>query len=139
MSQADNKPQMKTFAVVKGGRCFNSSHRDRGRVIHAVISSDGIEPNGYWGEHAVCGAVPGRKSYGWSQVSLPINCKKCLNKMENSNQKLNPSNKVLKTYYFSRQKQHNSMLYTFLAATSEGKNTKVVIVNGKDELGEILN
>ena len=69
------------LAAVKGGRCFNGSHRDRGQVVHAVPTKDGKEPNGYWGDNALCGAKTGARSYGWSQTNKQINCPKCLKKL----------------------------------------------------------
>ena len=67
--------------AVKGGRCFNGAHRDRGQVVHAVNTKDGKEPNGYWGDKSFCGAEPGLRSYGWSQTDKEINCPKCLKKL----------------------------------------------------------
>lgn len=72
---------MNYTAHVKGGRCWNGGHRDRGQVVHAVT------PARYHGDHfdtALCGAEPGRTSYGWTESEQPINCPKCLKKMKGS-------------------------------------------------------
>jgi len=67
-------------AAVKGGRCFNGFHRDRGVVVHAV---EPLPPHsgGDWFTKALCGAIPGDRGYGWSETSKDINCPKCLKKM----------------------------------------------------------
>ena len=69
------------LAAVKGGRCFNGAHRDRGQIVHGVITKDGKEPNGYWGSKALCGSEPGLRGYGWSQTDKEVNCTKCLKKL----------------------------------------------------------
>jgi hypothetical protein len=61
--------------VYKGGRCFNGAHRDAGTIVHII---QGEEPNGYWGGKALCGAEPGRRSYGWSKTEKETNCQKCI-------------------------------------------------------------
>lgn len=69
-----------TVPAVKGGRCWNGSHKDRGVVVHAV---EPLPPtsNGDWFKTALCGAEPGARSYGWSNTSREINCPKCLKKL----------------------------------------------------------
>ena len=67
--------------AVKGGRCWNGAHRDRGQVVHGVETEDGKEPNGYWGGKALCGTETGLRSYGWSKTDKEINCPKCLKKL----------------------------------------------------------
>ncbi len=69
---------MKTTNAYKGGRCWNGSHRDAGRIVHII---EGEEINGYWGSKALCGAKPGLKGYGWAKTNSPANCSKCLNKL----------------------------------------------------------
>ena len=63
--------------VHKGGRCFNASHKDSGRIIHLI---DDDEPDGFWGDKALCGAEPGYKGYGWVKSDKEANCPKCLKK-----------------------------------------------------------
>lgn len=65
----------------KGGRCHNGSHKDRGIIIHLVPHNN--EGVGDWFCKAMCGAEPGNRSFGWSETSLPVNCKKCLDKFTN--------------------------------------------------------
>ena len=56
-----------------GGTCRNGAERDSGRLYHAV-------PEGEW--KAVCGAKPGRTSYGWStHVGTAATCPRCLKKL----------------------------------------------------------
>lgn len=65
--------------AVKGGRCYNGFHRDRGQIVHYVPAMpDGS--NGDWFDKALCGVVPGRRSYGWSDSNKEVNCPKCLKK-----------------------------------------------------------
>lgn len=45
------------------GRCVSDAQRDHGRLIHAVEMLS--EP---WYGRALCGAEPGRRSYGWSEL-----------------------------------------------------------------------
>lgn len=63
--------------VYKAGRAWNGAHRDAGTVVHIV---EGDEPNGYWGNKALCGTEPGRRSYGWSKTDKEVNCKNCIKK-----------------------------------------------------------
>jgi len=70
-------PEVITPAV-KGGRCFNGAHRDRGQVVHAI---PGKEENGMWQTKALCGSKPGQRSYGWSTTLKEVNCKTCLKKL----------------------------------------------------------
>ncbi len=63
--------------VYKAGRCFNGAHRDAGAIVHIV---EGGEPNGYWGDKALCGTEPGRRGFGWSKTSKEATCQKCINK-----------------------------------------------------------
>jgi len=65
--------------VFKGGRCWNGSQRDSGRIVHVII---GEEPNGFWGGKALCGSKPGSRGYGWSKAIEEPNCKKCIRKKE---------------------------------------------------------
>lgn len=69
---------MKYSTVYKGGRCWNASHRDAGTIVHVI---EGESPNGYWGGKALCGAEPGRGSYGWADTNKKTSCKKCLTKI----------------------------------------------------------
>lgn len=62
--------------AIKAGRCWNGSHRDSGTVVHAVEPLS--NPNGHWFKKALCGAVPGTRSYGWTNTDKEINCSKCL-------------------------------------------------------------
>lgn len=48
---------------VKTGRCANGAERDRGRIAHAVVCRGVSGPTF---QAALCGAVPGRLSSGWS-------------------------------------------------------------------------
>lgn len=48
----------------KGGRSRAGSD-SKGTVIHAV---PGNVQNGFWGTPAMCGAKPGQKGYGWSEL-----------------------------------------------------------------------
>ena len=52
--------------ATKGGKVRNGSQRDQGVIIHAV---PGLPQNGYWGTPALCGAVPGKKGYGWAELN----------------------------------------------------------------------
>lgn len=75
---------MKYSTVYKGGRCWNASHRDAGTIVHVI---EGESPNGYWGGKALCGAEPGRGSYGWADTNKKTSCKKCLAKINQYNEK----------------------------------------------------
>ena len=78
-NSTDRLADERVLPAVKGGRCFNASHRDRGVVVHAVKAP--INPNSYWGGKAACGTETGRRSYGWSETKLEINCPRCLKKL----------------------------------------------------------
>lgn len=69
---------MPIVSARKGGRCWNDAHRDSGYVIHAVEEQKG---GGFWGDKALCGTEPGRRSYGWTGSDKEINCEKCLKKL----------------------------------------------------------
>lgn len=67
--------------AVKGGRCFNGFHKDRGQVVHAVPNDKEDDTPAYWGGKALCGAETGQRSYGWSHTpEKEINCLKCIKK-----------------------------------------------------------
>lgn len=68
--------------VRKAGRCFNGAHRDGGAVVHIV---KGTEPNGFWGDKALCGTRPGDRSYGWSLTNRAATCDKCIKNHANEN------------------------------------------------------
>ena len=68
--------------VVKGGRCWNGFQMDAGMIIHAV---QGLEPNGFWGDKALCGTQPGYRGYGWSLSQKEVSCPKCKKKLESIN------------------------------------------------------
>lgn len=53
--------------------------------------------------------------------------------------KLKQSDEVRKTFYYAKREQKDSMLFAFLSSALGGEKVKVVIVNGKDELGQMLN
>jgi len=54
------------------GRCANGAERDKGHLIHIVPEESA---------GALCGASYGRRSAGWSEVSMdPANCPRCLKK-----------------------------------------------------------
>lgn len=76
------KNEIEPIAAVKGGRCFNGAHRDRGQIVHAVIPLN--NPNGHWFTSALCNSVPGRRSYGWSKTDKEVNCPKCIKKQNNN-------------------------------------------------------
>lgn len=62
------------------GRLANAMELGHGVKVHA------IEPGrtaAYCRGKALCGAEPGKRSAGWSQVEpFPISCPKCLKKLE---------------------------------------------------------
>lgn len=64
-------------SAVKGGRCWNGYHRDKGQVVHLVPPMP-VNSSGDWFYQALCGAEPGRRSYGWSATNKEVNCIKCL-------------------------------------------------------------
>lgn len=64
--------------VKKGGRSWNGFHSDKGVIIHAVPEP---EPNEYWGSKALCGAIPGKRSYGWVKSDNIVSCEKCKKKV----------------------------------------------------------
>lgn len=66
--------------AVKGGRCFNSAHRDSGQIVHAVKPMP-ENCGGYWGDKAACGTEPGRRGFGWTKSNNKINCPKCIKKL----------------------------------------------------------
>jgi len=66
-------------AAVKGGRCCNGAHRDRGQVVHYVTPLP-VGTNGDWFKKSLCGVEPGRRSYGCSNTNNVVNCPKCLKK-----------------------------------------------------------
>lgn len=65
--------------VKKGGRCWNAAHRDAGTIIHIVNVAE--EPNGFFGDKALCGTQPGARGYGWLKVEDEATCQKCLKKL----------------------------------------------------------
>lgn len=77
--------EIQAVPAVKGGRCFNGAHRDRGQIVHLV---EPLPPNcnGDWFKKALCGAETGRRSYGWTTSIGPANCPKCLKKSTLLNQ-----------------------------------------------------
>jgi hypothetical protein len=72
---------MKYKAAVKGGRCWNGNHKDRGQVVHCVPAMPD-DCNGDWFYKSLCGVEPGLRSYGWSTTDKQVNCLKCLKKLE---------------------------------------------------------
>ena len=64
--------------ATKGGRCWNGAHRDAGQIVHLVPPING---HGAWFSTALCGAEPGRRSYGWSESNKEVNCEKCKKKL----------------------------------------------------------
>jgi len=69
---------MNYSTVTKSGRAFNGAHRDAGKIIHIV---EGAEPNGFWGDKALCGTEPGIRGNGWSESHGEATCPKCLKKV----------------------------------------------------------
>lgn len=65
--------------AVKGGRCWNGAHRDRGQVVH-IVPKLPTNTGGDWFSKSLCGSEPGRRSYGWSDTSKEPNCLKCIKK-----------------------------------------------------------
>lgn len=70
--------------ATKGGKVRNGAQRDQGSIVHAV---PGNPQNGFWGTPALCGAVPGKKGYGWANgfdpdVEVQVTCPKCLKKLQ---------------------------------------------------------
>lgn len=53
---------MNEFSSVIKGSASRSGRENGGRVVHLI---EGAEPNGCWFGKALCGAAPGRRSYGW--------------------------------------------------------------------------
>lgn len=73
--------QENTVSVRKGGRCWNGAHRDAGTLIHLINApSDVRNVHGSFAT-ALCGAEPGRRSYGWTPDEREVNCLKCKNKL----------------------------------------------------------
>lgn len=57
------------------GRCANGAQRDAGPRIHAVPGDSA------W-DTALCGAQPGRRSNGWSDVAYDaVTCPKCIKRL----------------------------------------------------------
>lgn len=70
--------------VIKSGRAWNGFERDKGKIVHLT---EPLPENvcGYWGNKALCGAEPGKRSNGWIEVTGPANCPKCLKKKGGKN------------------------------------------------------
>lgn len=67
------------------GRLSNGCESDHGKKIHAC------EPGktaAYCRGKALCGAEPGKRSAGWSDIeNSPVNCSKCLKNMKDYDMK----------------------------------------------------
>jgi len=62
------------------GRLSNGNESDKGTRIHVVGMEDRWSCGG--GGKAACGAAPGKRSVGWSDVQEdPANCPRCLAKI----------------------------------------------------------
>lgn len=65
---------MTTTNATKGGTSRTGHNGDRGQIVHII---PGAPLYGYWGTPALCGAIPGRKSYGWVDTGNQATCPKC--------------------------------------------------------------
>lgn len=65
--------------AIKSGRAFNGFEKDKGTIIHIVVSQS-PHSSGYWGGKSLCGTEPGIRGNGWHGVEKDASCEKCLKK-----------------------------------------------------------